>query len=284
MKEKQRVGGPGGREMFFFCISLGSLPPDISVSQKEVKKMRCFYREKRYYSGNYLEIDIYPVFGRAGQRRKRYKESSECQKKLNRKNAEMKLTRLLNTNFTEDDLRFDLTYSPNYLPNDDDAAIKELRNFLRRLKRFRKKAGLDPLKYVAVTEKSSRGRYHHHLVISGGVSMRDLAYLWGRGYTTCKPLQFDEYGIEALAHYLVKEPVGSKFYQASRNLTQPEVETRDEAFSQKTVNAMAKICQDPALWEGLYEGYTFVSAAPFWNDYNRHQSITVKMYIPPKKK
>lgn len=245
--------------------------------------MRCFYREKRYYSGNYLEIDIYPVFGKAGQRRKKYKETSECQKRLNRKNAEMKLTRLLNTNFTEDDVRFDLTYSPECLPEDDESAMKELRNFLRRLKRFRTNAGLSPLKYVAVTEKSKKGRYHHHLVISGGVCVRDLANLWGRGYTSCKPLQFNEYGIEALAKYLVKEPVGSRFYQASRNLTQPEVETRDEVFSQKTVNAMANTCSDAALWEGLYDGYTFVSAAPFWNDYNRHQSITVKMYIPPNR-
>lgn len=246
--------------------------------------MRCFYREKRYFSGDYLEIDIYPVFGRAGQRRKKYKETSECQKRLNRKNCEMKLTRLLNTNFTEDDLRFDLTYQTDLLPQDDDAAIRELRNFLRRLKRFRKKAGLSALKYVAVTEKSKKGRYHHHLVISGGVSIKDLAELWGRGYTSAKPLQFDENGIEGLAKYLVKEPIGSKFYQASRNLSQPEVETRDEVYSQKTVNAMAKICQDPELWEGLYDGYTFVSAKPFWNDYNRHQSITVRMYIPPKKK
>ena len=245
--------------------------------------MRCFYREKRYYSGDYLEIDIYPVFGKAGQRRKRYKPTSECQQRLNRKNAEMKLTRLMNANFTEDDLRFDLTYSPENLPEDDDVAIKELRNFLRRLKRFRKKAGLSALKYIAVTEKSKKGRYHHHLVISGGVSIRDLAALWGRGYTAAKPLQFDENGVEGLAKYLVKEPIGSKFYQASRNLTQPEVETRDEVFSQKTVNAMAQMCQDAALWEGLYDGYTFVSAAPFWNDYNRHQSITVKMYIPPKR-
>lgn len=246
--------------------------------------MRCFYREKRYYSGNYLEVDIYPVFGRAKQRRSRYKPTSECQKRLNRKNAEMKLTRLLNTNFTEEDLRFDLTYSPENLPTDDESAIKELRNFLRRLKRFRKKAGLSALKYVAVTEKSKKGRYHHHLVISGGVAISDLASLWGRGYTACKPLQFDEYGIEALARYLVKEPIGSKFYQASRNLEQPEVETRDEVFSQKTVNAMAKTCYDAQMWEGLYKGYTFVSAVPFWNDYNRHQSISVKMYIPPKKK
>lgn len=244
--------------------------------------MRCFYREKRYYSGDYLEIDIYPVFGKAGQRRKRYKPTSECQKRLNKKNAEMKLTRLMNANFTEDDLRFDLTYSPDKLPEDDDAAIKELRNFLRRLKRFRKKAELSALKYIAVTEKSKKGRYHHHLVISGGVSIGELAALWGRGYTSAKPLQFDENGIEGLAKYLVKEPVGSKFYQASRNLTQPEVETRDEVYSQKTVNAMAKVCQDAAMWEGLYDGYTFVSAVPFWNDYNRHQSITVKMYIPPK--
>ena len=191
----------------------------------------------------------------------------------------------MNANFTEYDVKVDLTYRNDTLPEDDEAALKELRNFIRRLKRFRKKSGLPELKYIAVTEKGKKsGRYHHHLVISGGVELRDLKKLWGRGFFTAELLEFNENGIEGLAKYLVKEPIGSKFYQASRNLTQPEVETRDEVYSQKTVNAMAKICQDASLWEGLYDGYTFVSAVPFWNDYNRHQSITVRMYIPPKKK
>lgn len=247
--------------------------------------MRCFYREKRYYSGNYLEVDIYPVFGRAGQRRKKYKPTSECQKELNRKNSEMKLTRLMNTNFTETDYKLDLTYRNDTLPEDDDAALRELRNFLRRLKRYRRKAGLAELKYIAVTEKGKRkGRYHHHLVISGGMNLEDIKKLWGRGIFTCELLEFNQDGIEGLAHYLVKNPIGSKFYQASKNLTQPEVETRDEVFSQKTVNAMAKVSGDAAMWEGIYDGYTFVSAQPFYNDYNRHQYITVKMYIPPNKK
>ena len=246
--------------------------------------MRCFYREKRYYSGNYLEIDIYPVFGRAGQRRSKYKPTSECQKRLNRKNAEMKLTRLLNANFTETDYKIDLTYREDKLPVDDDAALRELRNFLRRLKRFRIKEGLSPLKYVAVTEKGARtGRYHHHLVISGDVGMKDLKRLWGRGFITCELLEFNQDGVEGLARYLVKQPIGSKFYQASKNLIQPEVETRDAVFSQKTVNAMAKVSGDAAMWEGIYEGYTFVSAQPFMNGYNRHNYITVRMYIPPRK-
>ncbi len=247
--------------------------------------MRCFYREKRYYSGNYLEIDIYPVFGKAGQRRKRYKPTSECQKELNRKNAEKKLIRLMNANFTEDDYKIELTYRNDTLPEDADAALKELRNFLRRLKRLRKKKGLPELKYVAATEKGTRkGRYHHHLVISGDLDIKEIRKVWARGIVHFSPLEFNEEGIEGLARYHMKEPIGSKFYQASRNLIQPEVETRDEVYSQKTVNAMAQMYQDAAMWEGLYDGYIFVSAVPFWNDYNRHQSITVKMYIPPKKK
>ncbi len=246
--------------------------------------MRCFYREKRYYSGNYLEVDIYPVFGRAGQRRSRYKPTSECQKELNRRNAEKKLIRLMNANFTEDDYKIELTYRNDTLPEDDDAALKELRNFLRRLKRLRRKKGLPELKYVAATEKGTRkGRYHHHLVISGDLDIKEIRKVWARGIVHFSPLEFNEEGIEALARYHMKEPIGSKFFQASRNLTQPEIETRDAVFSQKTVNAMAKIAGDGAMWEGIYDGYTFVSAEPFYNDYNRHQYITVRMYIPPKK-
>lgn len=243
--------------------------------------MRCFYREKRTFSGNYLEIDIYPVFGRAGQRRSRYKPTSECQKELNRRNAEKKLIRLMNTNFTQADIRLDLTYRNDTLPVDEESAERELQNFIRRLKRFRKKAGLPPLRYVAVTGCK---RFHHHLVVPGDVNIDILDDIWGRGYVEIETLKFDENGIEGLAHYFLKHTLGKRAYTASKNLSQPETQTRDEVFSQKTVNAMAKVSGDAAMWEGIYDGYTFVSAEPFYNDYNRHQYIAVKMYIPPKKK
>ena len=71
--------------------------------------MRCLYRERRYYCGDYLEVDIFPVFKKQNGRGKKAKPTSEVQAKLNQHNAEQKLIRILNENFTLDDIEIHLT-------------------------------------------------------------------------------------------------------------------------------------------------------------------------------
>lgn len=246
--------------------------------------MRCLYREKKYVCGEYLEVDIFPVFKYQGSRKKRAKPTTAVQKKLNQHNAENKLIRLLNANFTEDDLRFDLTYAPDNLPTSDEYAQKQLQNYIRRLKRFRDKIGLPPLKYVAVTEKSEKGRYHHHLVINGGVSLKDLARLWARGYTQAKPLQFDEFGIVGIAKYLVKEPILGKRWNASKNLIQPQAKERDGRISARKVQELCGLTDDRREFEKLYDGYLLAEAKPFYNEYNGGYYLCVRMYRDKKAK
>ena len=38
--------------------------------------MRCLYRERRYVCGDYLEVDIYPVFRKQGGRKQKAKPTS----------------------------------------------------------------------------------------------------------------------------------------------------------------------------------------------------------------
>lgn len=242
--------------------------------------MRCLYREKKYYCGDYLEVDIFPVFEKQRSRGKKRKPTSETQKRLNQHNAERKLIRLLNANFTKQDIRFDLTYDDEHLPATPEEAQKQMQNYIRRLKRFRAKNGLPELKYVAVTEiGKTHGRYHHHIVMSGGVSINDLAEIWGKGYTTAKPLQFDEYGIVGIAVYLVKEPILGKRWCASRNLVQPTAKERDGRIPQYKVKEFHDSGNDNrAELERLYEGYALADCKPFYNEINGGYYITVRMY------
>ena len=137
--------------------------------------MICIYREKIYKCGDYMEVNLYPCFRKSTQRNRKAKPSSELQKKLNEKNAKNKLVRLLNNNFTKKDIAFDVSYDDEHHPRSDEEAAKNIQNFLRRLKRYRKKNNLEELKYICVTEKGKRGgRYHHHLVLNGGVDITDL--------------------------------------------------------------------------------------------------------------
>lgn len=237
------------------------------------------YREKKYYCGNYLEIDIYPILRKSLSRKRKARPTTATQAKLNQHNAEQKLIRLLNTNFTEDDIRFDLTYEPRYLPKSDEQAARELQNFLRRLKRHRKKLRLPDLKYVAVTEAGKKGgRYHHHLVINGGVEIKTLAKIWGKGYTTVKPLQFDNYGVAGIAKYLIKEPLSGKRWNASKNLKQPKTTTMDGRLSSKKVKELHKTSDDVKIFEKLYKDYTFVECKPFYNEINGGYYLCIHMY------
>ncbi len=251
--------------------------------------MRCLYREKKHFCGDYLEVDIFPVFEQSHCRGKRRRPTTETQKKLNQRNAERKLIRLLNTNFTKNDIRFDLTYDADHRPATPEEAQKEMQNFLRRLKRYRKKRGLPDLKYIAVTEIGKRnGRCHHHIIMNGGVLIGELAEIWGRGYTTAKPLQFNDQGIVGIAKYLIKEPILGKRWSASKNLAKPKVTQRDGRLSRRKVREWHDSGADNrAEIEEIYEGYRLSEISPYYNEINSGYYLTVmlcKKSIPRQRK
>lgn len=253
--------------------------------------MRTTYREKRYACGEYLDVYIYPVFsqisktGRRGKRR----ASSEAQKKLNQRHREEKLVRLLHANFTPDDLEIHLTYETQ--PESPEEAARLVRNFIRRVQRARKKQGLPPLKYIVVTERGSKnGRYHHHVTLSGGMDRDELESLWGLGYANSRRLQFTESGLSGLGHYIVKDPVGKKAWNASKNLIDPEPKTRDGRISGRQADELAKDTTNNAEFEKLYPGYFLSEAGAWHNDINGGRYIVARFYrrdgvfIKPKRK
>ena len=254
--------------------------------------MRTVYREKRYYCGEYLDVYIFPVFEtgsrHSGKRIKR-KPTSAAQKKLNQRHREEKLVRLLHANFTPDDLELHLTYE--HQPENDETAKRELANFLRRLRRYRKKHGLDDLKYIAVTERGKKGgRYHHHITVNGGIDRDALENLWGLGYANSRRLQFTENGLAGLGHYIVKSPVGSKAWNASKNLVDPEPKTRDKRISATQARELSRDTTNNAEYEKLYPGYFLSDAGAFHNEVNGGYYIVARYYrkdgvfIKPRRK
>ena len=165
--------------------------------------MRRLYREKIYRTGDYLDVQVFPVFNKANARRKkRSKPTSEMQAKLNQRNAERALTRILNANFGEDDISVTLTYAADYLPESFEDAEKDAKNFLRRVKRLRAKKGLDEIKYVLIP---GPGRFHFHIPMNGGLGDKELQKLWPYGYCNIIHFEFNENGIEGHARYIAKQ-------------------------------------------------------------------------------
>ena len=254
----------------------------IKFMTTEMIRVRSWYRETRFECGDYMEVNLYPVYTKAPSRRKKAKPTSETQQKLNELNAEHKLIRIANANFGSHDLKIELTYSAEHLPEDDEAAARELRNFLRRVKRYRQSRGLSELKYIAVTEKGPRsGRYHHHLIMNGDIELFDLVQLWGNGIVGTDMLQFDQDGIASLARYMMKQArefIGKKKYTRSRNLIDPPPKSRDNRFSKRKIMELAKDTDNRAEFEKLYEGYRLSRASVVYNEANGGVYIYARYY------
>lgn len=249
--------------------------------------MRALYRERRYFCGDYLEVDIYPVFRKQRVRGRKAKPTSEVQERLNEHNAVEKLIRLLNANFTATDYEFHLTYTDENMPETVEEAKRDIQNFLRRVKRLRASHGLDELKYICVPEGGFEGtRFHFHVTMNGGLDRTLIEELWGFGYANGKRLQFNENGVEGLARYVTKQftahkdelPFGKR-WSASKNLYMPAPIDRDGKISAKRVKELATFeVERKEPFERLYEGYCLSKVEHFYNDVNGGYYIHVKLY------
>lgn len=150
--------------------------------------------------------------------------TTEEQKERNAVIARKKLSRQINTNFGVGDLFITLTHRGSLSLKE---AKKALRNFFRRLMRFKKKQGEMKLKYIAVTENESK-KLHHHLVINATkITPQEITDIWGLGRVMVSVLEpGGDY--TGLARYITKENVKDcgKRWSNSRNLEEPRIETK----------------------------------------------------------
>ena len=220
------------------------------------------YRARTIKAGNILEVEVYPIWNTQNEaRRAKAATTREAQRNLNDKNARKKLIRKINANFSEEDLCVTLTYK-DHVP-DETEARRDIRNYIRRVRDYRRKNGLPEMKYVYVIEfggsDGRRKRVHHHVIMSG--MDRDVAEaLWNaRGWANARRLQPDEYGLEALARYMTKEPNGGKRWSASRNLVEPKMTVADTKISMRKVEEMATDFEEKpaAIFGKLFPDYDF---------------------------
>lgn len=245
------------------------------------------YREKRILAGEFLEVEIYPITPqeRSKSRKRKIKESRKEQKNLNDKNAKKKLRRLINHNFTPNDLVVHLTYTEKTIPKTEEDAKKDVQNFLRRVKRKRQKLGLQEMKYIAVLEfvqpdpenkdKRKKVRMHHHIIMSG-MDRDEVEKLWEKGRCNADRLQPDEKGFESLANYISKDPKGSKRYSRSKNLEEPEIQINDWRWTRRKVEKLRQF-QDYSEIEKIYKGFTATEMKIQVNEINAGTYIEIKM-------
>ena len=195
------------------------------------------YIEAKTVAGKTVEIEKYYTYRyhkKGEKREKKLTPTREEQKRINTRNAEKKLRRILNANFKGDDIHLILTYQKDNRPQNKEDLKKNIRKFLDALRKEYKKQGRE-LKYIHVAEIGKRGAVHHHLVINY-IEQKIITKLWNKGRPKMFPLD-DTGQYEKLASYLIKETcknigedeeekIQSKRWDSSRNLIHPETKKR----------------------------------------------------------
>lgn len=161
------------------------------------------------------------------KRKKKKKLTTEEQWKVNFRNAVRKLTRKMNTNFRPGDYHLVLSYKQEHKPDTWDEMYKDVRKFLKLLRKELKKQETE-LKYIRVMELGKRGARHHHLVMNA-IPPGLIQQCWTKGRIHINPL--DESGqYRDLAVYFLKftdEAVRrkelKKRWDSSKNLVEPEI-------------------------------------------------------------
>ena len=238
-----------------------------------VRVGRMGYRTKTIKAGPRLEAEIYPVFGREQRQEAKRQKKMLTPEKIRRNNderARRRLIQLIDANFGEGDVHVTLTYAetPGW-----DRAKKDIRNFMGKISRMRKKRGLPDLKYIYSLEDDEDGtrkRIHAHVIMNGGISREEIESIWARGYANADRLQPTKEGLEAIARYISKQSRErhKRKWSSSKNLIKPKTRTSDTKLSNARVKRLARGFDADAreIMEKVYPGYEFVRCTIRYSD------------------
>ena len=184
--------------------------------------------------------------GKPGEKRKKkINKTRESQQKVNDRQAERRLTELLNENFDGSSWYITWSYREGMRPETIEELKQQISQLLRDLRKLYKQEGL-VFRYVWTAEVGKRGAVHIHMVASE-IDARKLRSVWEYGYVTMKPL--DPSGqYSRLASYFLKyfqktrdtdREIQKHAYNPSRNLSRPE--TKKEKVSARTFRKKVRI-------------------------------------------
>lgn len=220
---------------------------DVNPNSLFARKVRStIYATKTIESGNQFEVEIYPALTKKGNKKVR-KENHEVYQKWNDVHRKKKIIRKINHNFSSGDLYGTLTYPKENYPGDIEEAKKNMVNFIKRIKARLKKKNIElsEFKYVYATERSEKGRIHHHFIMNSLLTMDEVIDCWNKGgYNKISKIDYDaRFALTGLAIYLCKENKKKvkfeKIYSCSKNLKNPIENRNYSKFSERKVKKMA---------------------------------------------
>lgn len=190
---------------------------------------------------------------------KKYRETTPKQKRLNEKKAKRYFEALVEANFKGNrDLVVHPTFSEDKYPEDEQAAKREIKNWINRLNYQRRKRGIENCKYIIVFEKSPKGRMHFHVLMDGRLPRELVEEKWTAGFCNADRLRSDpKIGLSKIISYLSKgkdEEKNTKRWIPSKGLIKPWVScSKNTKISRKNFEILKKIPEDSEFFKQVIE-------------------------------
>ena len=254
-------------------------------------------RTVTWRAGRQLEIACYPITRLTGEatREAKRRRSTPAMAKVNARNTERHIMRLMEANFPEGasvvtgtyaypspgdygmmDVRaMAAEYSARRLPWSWERVRKDVRNWLARLRRRVIKCGGDPardFRWIVRIEESKEpplpgipAKFHFHAVVDGpGLDDQTVKAFWEErhGMAHVDPLSKADDKVAGLARYFTKQKTGGRWWSHSRNLIDPPPRVSDRKVSRRRLARLAAnvIADGREILEKLYPGYRLAEA------------------------
>lgn len=254
-------------------------------------------RTVTWRAGNLLEIACYPIvrLGEAAKRETKRRRSTPAMEKVNARNAERKIMRYIEANFSPEACVVTGTYAypangdyammdvkamaaeyeARKLPWEMERVRMDVRNWLGKLRRRVKQLGGDPrrdFKWLIRIEEGKEpplpgipAKFHFHAVVEGpGLDSQTVKALWEEKHGTARVdgLCLNDDGAARLARYFTKQKSGGRWWSHSRNLIDPPPRVSDRKVSRRRLSKLAgDVMKDGReILEKLYPGYRLAEA------------------------
>ena len=254
-------------------------------------------RTVTWRAGNLLEIACYPILrlGEAAKREAKRRRSTPAMEKVNARNAERKIMRYIEANFSPEACVVTGTYAypangdyammdvkamageyeARKLPWEMERVRMDVRNWLGKLRRRVKQLGGDPrrdFKWLIRVEEGKEppiagipAKFHFHAVVEGpGLDSQTVKALWEEKHGTARVdgLCLNDDGAARLARYFTKQKSGGRWWSHSRNLIDPPPRVSDRKVSRRRLSKLAgDVMKDGReILEKLYPGYRLAEA------------------------
>lgn len=248
-------------------------------------------RTVTWRAGRSLEVICHPTnrIPAEARREAKARRTRPAAQRINDRNRERHMMRLMEANFTatamvitgtyaypvEDYARENLDdlaahYERLGLPWEMERVRMDVRNWLAKLRRRVSKAtgSAGGFKWLVRIEEGKEPpvyglpkKFHFHAIVEApGVSHGECEALWEHGRMRCEAFDLNDDGPARLARYLNKQKTGGRWWSHSRNLVMPRPTVSDRRISRRR---MALIAADvrrdgAAILEKIYPGYKVV--------------------------